>query len=590
VNLRVFLITAVASCLAVGLALAWPAGRQPLQDATLALTARQVATSPGATTALPAAPAPRALEVHPASGSAPAEGTGQGSDSLPAARRPAKESAGTATCTEPGCSVSFQGGSVQHSPAVYLLLWGPQWTASSGTAPTAYNRLYAFLHGLGQSSDTWSTVTSQYADGSGSPAFGHPVLAAADIYTYKSTPPNPLTPADLAAEVQAFAALAGITNLADSQVMVAVQPGTCYTAATGANGATIPVFAGNCGKAASTGSCGWHSDATVNGGSLAYSVLPYELDAGKACGENWINSGTTGEYDGFTTVAGAEFADTVTDPFGTGWYDPSDTVTAGETGDKCAWAGKGLGYSAPKGNISLPVTVGKATDDFPFAVQSLWSNASSRCVLTSSPKVSLTAIGTQQSTMGNGTSLAVHATTNTSTAISYSASGLPHGLSISASTGKISGRVSVETPGGFHVTVTAANYAVSRSTSFAWLINSRNGVVKDAAGKCLDSSGNKTTTGTVIVTEPCGSTSTEKLTLRYNGALELASKCVTVNTRVFLYACKGLHAQTWTWQPSSGEYVLSAGGECLDASSTANGAKLAMAACRATKAEHWTLP
>jgi serine protease len=478
---------------------------------------------------------------------------------------------------------------VQHSPTVYLLLWGPQWTASSGTAPTAYNRLYAFLHGLGQS-DTWSTLTSQYGDGSGSPAFGGPVLAPAHVYSVASTPPNPVTPAALAAEVQAVVASAGITDLADSQVMVAVQPGTCYAAATGANGAAIPVFAGNCGTAAATGSCGWHSDATVNGSSVAYSVLPFELDAGQACGENWINSGTTGEYDGFTTVAGAEFAGTVTDPLGAGWYDPSDTVTGGEVGDKCAWGGKNLGYSAPKGDISLPVTVGSATDNFPFAVQSLWSNTSSRCVVTSHPEISLTAIGTQQGIMGDGASLQVRSTTNTDTAITFSASGLPHGLAINASTGKISGRVSVETPGTYHVTVTVANYAVSRSTTFAWLVNSRTGVVKDTSGKCLDTSGNKTTTGTVIVTEPCGTTSTENLTLRYNGALELASKCVTVNTRVFLYACSGLHAQTWAWQPSSGEYVLSAGGKCLEASSTANGANLAMAACRATAAEHWTLP
>ncbi len=192
--------------------------------------------------------------------------------------------------------------------------------------------------------------------------------------------------------------------------------------------------------------------------------------------------------------------------------------------------------------------------------------------------------------MSASASLQVHAATNTSTAISYSASGLPHGLAIGASTGKITGRVSVRVPGGYKVTVTAANYAVSRSTTFSWKIDSRTGVVKDASGKCLDTAASKTASGTVIVAERCGTAATEKLTLRYNGVLELASKCLTVNTRVFLYACKGLHAQTWAWQPASGEYVLAAGGKCLTATSTANGAKLSTAACRATKAAHWTLP
>lgn len=272
---------------------------------------------------------------------------------------------------------------MQHSPVVHLLLWGPRWTAASGTAPTAYNRLYAFLHGLGQPRDTWSTVTSQYTDGSGSPAFGRPVLAAAGIYQDRGVPPSPVTAGDLAAEVRAVAIAAGISDFADSQVMVALQPGTCYTPATGVNGAAIPVFAGSCGKAKATGSCGWHSDTTVGGSFLAYSVLPYELDAGKTCGADRVNPGATGQYDGFTMVAGTEFADTVTDPFGTGWYDPSDAVTPGEIGDKCAWDGKRPGHSAPRGDISLPVVVGKAIDDFPFAVSSLWSNARSRCELTS---------------------------------------------------------------------------------------------------------------------------------------------------------------------------------------------------------------
>src|SRR5579859_2329124 len=32
-----------------------------------------------------------------------------------------------ATCTEPACPVTWQNGPVQHTPHVYLLLWGPKW-------------------------------------------------------------------------------------------------------------------------------------------------------------------------------------------------------------------------------------------------------------------------------------------------------------------------------------------------------------------------------------------------------------------------------------------------------------------------------
>jgi len=70
----------------------------------------------------------------------------------------------------------------------------------------------------------------------------------------------------------------------------------------------------------------------------------------------------------FSIVGGHEYAETITDPYpNSGWLDGRGA----ENGDKCAWISSGTGAAQ---DISL--STGK------FAVQSLWSNATSSCVIS----------------------------------------------------------------------------------------------------------------------------------------------------------------------------------------------------------------
>src|SRR6195952_6032639 len=56
-------------------------------------------------------------------------------------------------CSEPACPLVYHGGPVQHTPKVYLLLWGPNW--ASGGGDTLYLR--NFLAALGvRPTDSWS--------------------------------------------------------------------------------------------------------------------------------------------------------------------------------------------------------------------------------------------------------------------------------------------------------------------------------------------------------------------------------------------------------------------------------------------------
>jgi hypothetical protein len=258
---------------------------------------------------------------------------------------------GAAGCVEPDhCNMTYGGGPVQHSPKVYLLLWGPNWSADSSQAATA-SFMESFYQGLGgQPQDTWSPITSQYTDATGHPSFSGSVFAG--TWNDTSTPPSGATQSQLTAESDAFDATAGIpAGTTDAQVVVATQSGTA------------PDGFG-------TQYCAWH---TSDDNSVPFTNLPYILDAGANCGANFINS----PNDGISIVGGHEYAETVTDPWPTsGWFDPSDPY-GGEIGDKCAWGGLNWGGSDLSGDVSL--STGS------FAMQSLYSNAAQGCVMSASP-------------------------------------------------------------------------------------------------------------------------------------------------------------------------------------------------------------
>jgi serine protease len=116
------------------------------------------------------------------------------------------------------------------------------------------------------------------------------------------------------------------------------------------------------------GFCAWHDwngDVGVSSsyGDIAFTNMPYVMDQGTSCGQNFVNAGSAGTDDGYTIVEGHEYAETITDqnPAG-GWVD----LSGEETADKCAWI-------PPK-----PATAGSAAvlqlSTGAFAMQSVWAN------------------------------------------------------------------------------------------------------------------------------------------------------------------------------------------------------------------------
>jgi hypothetical protein len=368
---------------------------------------------------------------------------------------------------------------------VYLVFYGSQWGTQStnsqgditlsgdpsGMAPY----LQQLFKGLGTGNELWSGVMTQYCQGvatgtetcpsSNQYHVGYPTGGAlAGVWVDESAPsPAAATPFQLGTEAVNAAAHFGNTTAAsnrDAQYDI-ISP-------TGTDPDTYQ----------QQGFCAWHDwngdpyvGVTSPYGDIAFTNMPYVTDAGASCGENFVNSGSAGLLDGVSIVNGHEYAETITDqnPAG-GW---TNTASGEETGDLCAW---NAGPGAPAANLSL--TTGT------FAMQSTWANDGagggdcefSHAIVTNGSgqgnTVTVNNPGNQSTKRRTSVSLQMTATDSQSgQTFTWSATGLPGGLSINSSTGLISGTTSRHT-GTYTVTVTATDTTGAQgSTSFSWTIH-----------------------------------------------------------------------------------------------------------------------
>jgi serine protease len=475
--------------------------------------------------------------------------------------QPKATASAAAACTEPACPVAWRGGTVQHTPHVYLLFWGPNWTSDPAQAASA-TYLQNFFSGLGngQVGDTWSTITSQYADASGAPSFSGLVYEGA--FFDPTTPHSNTSVAQIGAEADSFVEDNGITDLNNAQIIVATQSGTCPQGflATSCTGGTLP-----------RNECGYHSSS-----NQPFINLPYLLDAGTNCGEGALG----GTNDGWSIVGGDLYMGSITDPFPpTGWVDPND---GSEIAGKCA--------------TDFGLTLSTSTT--PFAVQQQWSNAAGACVPTGAIKdtIKITSPGTQTGAVGATVNLAIVGTSTAGNPLAWSATGLPAGLNIGASTGTVTGTPT--TPGTFGVTVTAQDETgAQRSVSFNWTINTAvSGPIKGDHGKCLDDFGSGTANGNKVDIWTCNSTPAQKWTFT-GGQLMVLGQCLDdhtgggAGTKLVIWTCDGQASQGWTHK-SNGEYVLKLNGLCLTdpSGSATDGTQVQVRNCANFADQHWTLP
>lgn len=247
---------------------------------------------------------------------------------------------------EPGPLFNLSHGPILQSPRVYLVFWG--WNNQDPDGARA--KMIDLFTNVGGSA--WAGVTTQYNGVVNGQTVNitNPVGQLAGTWDDNTTGIHDnLTDLELAQEAgRAVAHFNGGTPDPNANYFIAT-PKT-------ANATTFN----------RQQYCAWHdwTDTRAYPGvtpGISFTNMPYVLNMGGSCGQDFVNPGAAGTLDGVTIVAGHEYLEAVTDPALNAWQD----ATFDENADKCAWVVVGPGKVS-----NVTVSPGHT-----YALQGTWSNA-----------------------------------------------------------------------------------------------------------------------------------------------------------------------------------------------------------------------
>lgn len=218
--------------------------------------------------------------------------------------------------------VTYHGGPVITSTAVYAIFWGTSWSSYTGDKISGMDTFYA-----GMNRSAYAGTADEYSGSNGQ--ITSSVSYGGHFVDSSSAPGNPNTKA----------VVQEVANVAAQQHFPLVSNGfyAVYGDAKGPGGY-----------------CAWHSYGTVNGVTIQVAWMPNE-DGVAGCDPQ---DSSTGHSEGLAEIADStahELSEARTDPTFSGWYDNGGQ----EVGDKCNFIYPGL--------VKLGTTYWK--------IQGEWSNA-----------------------------------------------------------------------------------------------------------------------------------------------------------------------------------------------------------------------
>ena len=367
------------------------------------------------------------------------------------------------------------------------------------------------------------------------------------------------------------------------------------------------------------------SSATTSLAAGTGSALEAWAFAGNGDGSYRIVNASTGQLLGVDSGSTGDRAwgtkPTVTAPGSSGptvgqeWFVIPDTTAAGaQTGTYRLvnrYSGLVIGMSSASGSLTETTPARYWTNSTGNSVGGSRTAADQTLTLTAvgsaTETVLVAAPGNQTGTLGTAVSLQTSATDSQGKALTYTATGLPAGLSINSSTGLISGTPT--TAGSASVTVTAASATASGSASFSWTVDpagSLNGThTLVTGGNALDDPNHSTTAGTQLITWSVngGANQSWQFTEQPDGSYQLVNSesglCADVDggstsagAQVIQWTCTGGSNQHWTVspQPGGGYTVASVkSGLLLTTASTSDGSLVTQQANTGSALQQWTI-
>ncbi|MFI6602552.1 RICIN domain-containing protein [Nonomuraea sp. NPDC050536] len=347
--------------------------------------------------------------------------------------------------------------------------------------------------------------------------------------------------------------------------------------------------------------------ATTSVGSATGSALELWQFTGNGDGSYRITNASTGQALGAGNRAwGTKPTATAASGVGQQWW----IIPSGATYRLVnRYSGLVLGMSADSARLAETTPTRHWTDTTGNGVGG--SRTAAEQALTFTPStaqgpetVTVANPGNQTGNVGTAVSLQANAADSQGKPLTFSATGLPAGLSISAS-GLITGTPTAT--GTATVKVTASSGTASGSASFTWTIGpaTLNGThTLVTSGKALDDPGHSTTPGTQFVTwSPNGGQNQKWVFTRQsdgsyqivngesNLCMDVNGGSVTAGAAVIQWTCTGASNQRWVVAPVSGGYAIASqkSGLLLTTASTADGALVTQQADTGSALQHWTI-
>jgi hypothetical protein len=365
-------------------------------------------------------------------------------------------------------NLTYHNGPVMHTNTTYAIFWSP----ASNPIPQKYQDLInGFFQNVADASGASSNVyasDTQYYDNSG--PINYQSKFGGFVVDQSSIPNNASC---LSQYKTAGLTVSGCVLDSDIENLVAADAAQLGVNSSNSGSSIIFVFTpknvGSCwdtysGTCAFSYYCAYHSDFPANGTSYLYANQPYTDTSGVfSNGTQDCSVGVfpNGDFaDATISVTSHEHNETITDPYGSAWYDSQGN----ENGDKCAWNfGTPIGGS---GSTAYNQQIGNGN----YYLQQEWSNASSGCVLGYSPAAPAPTITSLNPTSGVVTTPVTITGTNFLNASSVKFHGtsaaftVTNGTTISTSVpaGATTGSITVTTPGG---TATSGTFTVTPQPS-----------------------------------------------------------------------------------------------------------------------------
>jgi hypothetical protein len=274
-----------------------------------------------------------------------------------------------------GGNLTYHGGAVMPTNQVYAIFWMPPGYTSVDTSGAGYqatidNYFSNVAAASGLSTNVYWAGTQYYqATPTGNQNVSYSSSFVKEIDDASPYPPNGCTDSYTSVcltdqQIQnEIASVVSTNNLPTGN-------GTEYFLFTPKNvGSCIDSTSAQC---AYSYYCAYHSNIGTGSTAILYANMPYANFVPSACGSGQKPNGN--DADSTINVTSHEHNETITDPFGTAWYD----IQGNEDGDKCAWNFGSKRQSSGVGGARYNQTINGSH----YYLQQEWSNHSSGCVLS----------------------------------------------------------------------------------------------------------------------------------------------------------------------------------------------------------------